>query len=83
MKFSKFGFIVLGMRRAVDNNGKRKKVEVATARDPRRNNGTKERGWTVDRCRVRIGGSMGRVCTKEGCDWPRQRGEVLGCREAS
>lgn len=23
------------------------------------------------------------ICTKEGCDWPKQRGEVLGCREAS
>lgn len=25
----------------------------------------------------------GRLRTKEGCDWPMQRGEVLGCREAS
>lgn len=58
-----------------------KKVEVATrvlVETTERRNVAGPR--TVPR--RESGGGEG-ICTKEGCDWPKQRGEVLGCREAS
>lgn len=58
-----------------------KKVEVATGVLVET---TERRNVAGPRTVPRRGSGGGEgICTKEGCDWPKQRGEVLGCREAS